>query len=147
MTALVITPEKESEIKAAIVKARANVIPWAKTRHTAADADTFMLTLADRKPGSEKRPESVGVIFEGGVTAAISFEEQPAGIMRHVSFATGKPGKNHLMNPIVVAALCELFGIREFPPTHGKVWIEEYKPNHFAVNVIELEHEREAGHA
>jgi len=141
---LMITPEIESEIAAAIAKARANVIPWKKVSPLAAAHDAFLVELADRKPGTELRPPSVGLTFPGGVTAAISFEEQPAGILRHVSFATGYPGKKRLLNPVMLAELCKLFGVREFPPTQGRVWVEEFQPGYYAINVIELEVERPA---
>lgn len=150
MTALLVTPEKQDEIRRAVANARANVIPWDLMRDVAIDdraKPTGTLLLSERKPGSERRPASIAVHFGGGVTAAISFEEQPAGIIRHASFGTGKAGNDRLLNPVIIDALCKLFGFREFPPSQGRVWIEEYRPNYFAVNVAEIEVEREAGHA
>lgn len=151
MTVFVITPEKQTEVAAAVAKARAHVIPWDLMRDVAIDDSakpTGTLTLAERKPGSERRPASIAVQFPGGVVAAISFEEQPAGIIRHASFSSGRPTAKHLLNPSLVAVLCRMFGFREFPPSAGRVWVEEYKPDHFAVNVAEIDSERPmAGHA
>src|SRR4051794_26652870 len=150
MAVLLITPEKSDEIKAVVAQARANVIPWETMRGLAIDDSampTGTLTMSQRKPGSERRPPSIAVHFEGGVTAALSFEEQPAGILRHLSVSTGRSGKNHLINPTILAMLATEFGFREFPPSVGRVWVEEYGPDYWAVNVVELEVEREAGHA
>jgi hypothetical protein len=146
-TAFVVTQELVAEINRAVAQARAHVIPWELMRDLAVASPTNTLMLSERAPGSERRPASIAVRFPGGVTAAISFEEQPAGILRHASFSTGRPGNNHLVNPVLAQVLCKLFGFREFPPSAGRVWVEEYQPGYFAVNVVELEAEREAGHA
>jgi len=150
MTVLLIDPKARAEINAAVEEARKNVIPWEKMRHIAIDdraKPTNTLMLSERKQRPDDIPQSIGIKFDGGVTAAISFEEQPAGIFRHLSVATGKAGKNHLPNPALMADLARLFGFKKFPPEIGRVWIEEYGPNQFAVNVIEMESERPIGGA
>lgn len=161
MTALLITPEKIAEINAAVAKARANVIPWKLMRDFAiydSEKPTDTLMLSERKPGSVRRPASISVHFDGGVRAAISFEEQPAGITRHFSVSTGKPGNNHLPHPVLIAEFVKLFGFSDTPvrimlrqhtsePFLGRIWVEEYRPNFFAVNVIELVVEHTPGHA
>lgn len=146
MTAFVVTTEKQREVVAAIAEARANVVPWSATRHLAVATETDTLLLSERPPGSERRPASIAVHFDGGITVAISFEEQPIGIIRHVSFSTGRPGEDHLVHPVIAAMICRLFGVG-WPPRNGRCWVEEYQPNYFAVNVAEIEVEREAGHA
>src|SRR4051812_19470983 len=155
--AFIMTPEIEQEIAAAVVKARANVIPWETLKPTAADTPTDMLKLAERPPAF--RPQSIHVDIPQGYRAAISFEEQPAGIFRHLSVSTPRKGQKHLPHPMVVAECCKLFGFAddivrvlrgERPPDAmwtGRIWTEEFDPDHYAVNVIELETSREVGHA
>jgi hypothetical protein len=150
MTVLLINQQAKDDIARAVEQARAKVIPWDALRATAIDdrdKPTNTLMLSERKEGTDRRPASIAVHFVGGVTAAISFEEQPAGICRHLSVATGKPGPKALLNPVMMAELVHLFGFRDFPPRAGRVWLEEFKPNFFAVNIVELDSEREAGHA
>jgi len=150
MTALLINEEAKAEIERIVKAARENVIPWDKLREIAVDdrdKPTAMLALSERPVAERPHGTEVnyGMTFAGGVTAAISFEEQPAGILRHCSFATGKPGKNRLLHPIMLDELCRLFGLTGFPPhpQRGRAWVEEYRPDFFAVNVVEVEQPRE----
>lgn len=144
MAHILITPEKQAEIGAAIEEARANVISWDKIRDIAMADPKPTLMLADRV-GQRGPPTSIGITFEGGVTAAISFEEQPAGIFRHLSVST-RDGRQ-VLNPTMFALIAREFGI-DIPLTKpGRGWVEEYEPGRFAINVVVLEAEREAGHA
>lgn len=156
--AFVMSPEIEQQIKDAVVKARANVIPWETVKNTSVDQWTDTLKLSDRKPGF--RPSSVHVDIPVGYRAAISFEEQPAGIFRHMSVSTPRKGEKHLPHPVVIAVCCKLFGFSDVivrllkgegkPGVDmwaGRIWTEEFDKGHFAVNVIELETSRQEGHA
>ena len=71
-----------------------------------------------------------------GYQCAFSFEEQPHGIVRHLSIAVNNPG--NVPMPAAVQMICKEFGFREFPPLYGRVWVEEFRPGEFAVNVAEL---------
>jgi len=141
MTILVIDQAKRGEIARAIEVARANVIMWERLKHIAIADPKPTLMLNERGTRPDDVPPSIAVHFEGGVTAALSFEEQPAGMFRHLSVSTGKPGKDHLPHPALMADLSREFGFRKFPPAPatGRMWIEEFSPNRFAVNVIEIE--------
>lgn len=147
MSLLLITPGKIDEINRAVEDARKNVIPWEKLRKGAVDDPTPVLTLDQRKPDAPIRPPSTHIRFEGGVEAAISFEEQPAGIFRHMSVSVAAKGK--LPNMPVVQLLAQLFGFEKFPPDPGvgRLWVEEYEPGAYALNVIEIAVKREEGHA
>jgi hypothetical protein len=57
------------------------------------------------------------------------------------------PRKGKLPNYPAMEMLTELFGFDEFPPTKGRVWVEEFEPGHEAINVAEVIREQEAGHA
>lgn len=67
--------------------ARANPVPWEMLAPlTVLDAGAE-ITLSDRKPGTEAIVErSIHIDIQVGFTAAISFEEQPAGLCRHLSW-------------------------------------------------------------
>jgi hypothetical protein len=134
MSVLIIKPEDHKRIKAAIEKARNNPVPL-ETVMAGAIHGKFEIALADRKPGIERRP-SEHIVFEGGVRACISFEQQPSGLVRHLSVSVPTPGR--LPNPVMVEFLCKQFGFRSAPPV-AKFWLEEFDPGHNAVNVIELD--------
>lgn len=158
--AFMVTPEIEAQCKAAVVEARKNVVPWEKMKDIAIGTPTDTLMLSERKGEHPRMPASLSVDIPVGYRAAISFEEQPAGIFRHMSVSTPRKGEKHLPHPAVIAECCRLFGftdglvkllLQQMAPEHanfvGRIWMEEFEPNHFAVNVIELETSREAGHA
>jgi len=145
MAFFIVDDAKRSEIAKAVETARSKVIPWDVLRKHAIDDPGPTLNLADRKPGAEELADrSVPVRFVGGVTAAISFEEQPAGICRHLSVALAKrPGK--LVDPTLFLVIAKLFGF----DTTGQVrtWVEEFAPGEFAINIVTIEIPREEGHA
>lgn len=131
-------------IERAVATARARPMPWALMQEIAKDDSerpTHTLTLAERN-----RPERLAEIKReypsqfvqlGTYTAAISFEEQPAGLFRHVSIASRDPGK--APNERVVKMVVEAFGFSSWPPTGAyRVWIEEFEPEHVAINLVEL---------
>lgn len=150
MSAILITPEKQDEIAAAIERARKKVIPWSRLRSHAVDSDTGTLLLSERNvlpEDEDERPASEHIMFDGGVRAAISFEEQPIGIMRHLSVST-RTGRD-VLSPIMLILIAAEFGI-DLPLTGhkpGRAWVEEYAPGRYAVNVVVLEVPRQEGHA
>jgi hypothetical protein len=134
MSFVVITPETQAEINAIVEAARKHCIPWSLIAPVALPPEKHTVTLADRKAGPP-RPQSQHIML-GNVEAAFSFEEQPAGICRHLSVAVARPGK--LPSPEEVAMIAEAFGFTSFPPIDGNVWVEEFEPGHHAVNVVEV---------
>lgn len=142
---VLITPEKKVEIAEAIAWARAHVVPWDKMRDAVADP-TPMLALKDRNPDAPQRPPSPRIVFEpSGVEACISFEEQPAGICRHLSIST-RDGRT-VLDPTMTMLVAAEFGIELQPEMNGRAWLEEYEPGRYAINIVILEVEREGGNA
>lgn len=74
----------------------------------------------------------------GSYTAAISFEHQPGGLLRHISMASREPGK--VPNEHAAKMILEAFGFSGYPLARPhRIWVEEYEPGRYAVNVAELE--------
>lgn len=134
---LIINQAVKAEIVAAIERARANPLPLAETMKIAILDDRTELKLADRK-GRPQRFNSQGLLLPGGFQVSFSFEEQPAGIVRHLSVSVDTPGK--FPQPAAVEMIAKEFGFSGFPPDGGKVWMEEFRPGHYCINVAELAH-------
>lgn len=135
---LMIDEAVRSEINTLIERARAKPVRWAEVKEGAMADPGPMLALADRKPGIE-RPPSGHVFIPLGYRAAFSFEEQPAGMFRHLSVSVDTVGS--LPSPQAVMEIAAAFGM-EFPPVSGRVgriWLEEFDPGHHAVNIIQLD--------
>jgi hypothetical protein len=134
VSVLLITHEDQLRINEMVADARKNYIPWEVLQPTAlVDHNRPVVTLEERKPGSE-RPQSQHIDL-GSYTVAFSFEEQPAGICRHLSVSVDKPGK--LPSRPAVEMVCKAFGFTNFPPDGG-VWVEEYSRGEFAINAVEV---------
>jgi hypothetical protein len=107
--------------------------------------------LADRKPGAKdiRRKYPAHNVMLGTYRAAISFEHQPAGLMRHLSVSSRAEGK--VPGPEVMNMVCEAFGFskplceafinRDVGPvsTSARIWAEEFEAGRMAINVIEVE--------
>src|SRR5262245_11165817 len=91
MGIILIDEELKATIAAAIERAKAKPVDVEKLRDGALALDTIISRLEDRDPDF-KRPESEHVIL-GTYRASISFEQQPAGLARHLSISTLQPGK------------------------------------------------------
>lgn len=131
---LVIDEETRTRIKLAIEKARASPISWEAIKDIAQVDVGQMLKLADRKP-NVILPRAEQVLLMG-YRAAISFEHQPAGLFRHLSVSSDEKGK--LPHPAAMSFIAKEFGFDWFPPSNGRVWLEEFEPDWCAVNVVEL---------
>lgn len=126
-------------ITQAIEQARAKPTPFV-SELVDRSQDKFMSKLEDRKPGiSDLRKQYPSQHLKlGTYHAAISFEYQPAGLFRHLSVSSERPGKVPGLE--VMAMLVVEFGFSGWPLQRaGRVWMEEYEPKRHAVNVIELE--------
>jgi hypothetical protein len=146
MSGVLFIGETETKaIAAAVAAARAKPMPWAVFREIAIDdreRPTHTLTLDQRRQADRlaeiKREYPSHFVQLGTYTAAISFEEQPDGLMRHLSIASRDPGKAPNEHAIRMAA--EAFGFSDFPPLRPyRVWIEEFEPGRVAVNLVEQE--------
>lgn len=145
MSILIIGPDEEKKIAAAIGAARKTPMPWNVMKDIGHDGRPELL-LRERKAGvAEARtsypPQSVML---GTYRCSLSFEEQPAGLMRHLSVSTRKgkvPGLE------VMAMVLPAFGFSGFPLRRpGRVWTEEFEPGWFAVNVVEVEPSSSTSH-
>lgn len=131
--ALIIQEETQTEINAAIARARLKPIPIERLRAGAVDAE--IIGLADRKPGFERGTASEYVEIPIGYRAAISFEHQPPGLCRHLSISVDTPGM--IPNLPAVRMIAEAFGMGATGPE--RLWMEEFAPGHFAVNLITVD--------
>ncbi len=130
---LIITEAVRFEIWQALARADASPIPSETMRQFATlAAGVRELKLADRAPGLE-RPASEHVEIPIGFRAAISVEEQPAGMVRHLSISVDKVGR--MPSEAAVMVIAEEFGM--VPPFDG-AWLEEFDPGHHAVNLLKL---------
>lgn len=139
MSILIIGPEEENRIAAAIAVARETPVPLRILTAVANQNVGGELLLRDRKVGvgfvrERYKPQNVML---GTYRCAISFEHQPGGLVRHLSVSTRKgriPGLE------VMALVIPAFGFSGFPLQRpGNVWNEEFQTDWFAINVAELE--------
>lgn len=151
MSILVIGPDEEARIERAIKVARKRPIPWSVMQQFATNDPKPELRLSDRKgPAELARAEyPPQQLMLGTYRAALSFEQQPAGLFRHLSVSSHNPGK--VPGPEVMQMVCEAFGFSKIvcdafanprgkPVEHAaRIWAEEFDPGHYAINVVELE--------
>jgi hypothetical protein len=138
---LVIDEITSQRIEALVESARRKPIPVDLVRENAAPPGTTVLALKDRKPGLV-RPPSDTIEIPFGFRAAFSIEEQPAGLMGHLSISVDTPGK--CPNESAVAMIAEAFGL---PDPFDAVWLEEFDDGHYAVNLLKRMETRKEGHA
>jgi hypothetical protein len=125
-----------------VAHAQRHPVLWDQIRDTAVGDDKPVLALADRNP-SAARPPSENLIV-GSYRIAYSVEEQPAGMCRHLSVSTLRPGR--VPPQVVVAEVLVLFGFVTGNES-TRFWLEEFDPGHHAVNAVQLIAERIGGHA
>jgi len=136
MRPLIIGPEQLDAVQKAIEEARKSPVQFGR-------ADVFeeqgkgRFSLADRPQGFERTQASQHVELPIGYTCALSFEAQPAGLCRHLSVSVAEKGR--VPAPQAMAMIAKAFGFRSFPPDPGHVWLEEWRPGHEAVNIVQLE--------
>jgi hypothetical protein len=131
--------EKITEI---IAWAKAHPVSFDTVRKAAVPAKDRVM-LSDRRPDHE-RPRSRHLDIPVNFTAAYSVEEQPAGFCAHLSVSVCRRRPGAMPNPQAVKMIAEEFGI---PPFDGddpvRMWVEEYAPGEFAVNLVHLYQPRE----
>lgn len=140
---LAIGPNEREHIEIAIAAAKAKPVPWEALQATAQPANpSGALELKDRINADAvarvRREYPSQHVQLGTYRCALTFEQQPSGLMRHLSISTLRPGT--LPGEDVIAMVVEAFGFSGFPPFRPyNVWLEEFEPGHHAVNIVELE--------
>jgi hypothetical protein len=135
--ALIINEDARTLIAAAIERARSHPLPLDVAMRVALpDHKGPTLRLAERRPDMPERPLPECLELYDGYRCAFSFEQQPSGMVRHLSIAVNAHGLVPM--PAAVQMISKEYGFREFPPVYGRVWVEEYRPGEYAVNVAEL---------
>lgn len=137
MAILAIDTKTTRAIKLAVERARKRPVPWETMAEFAVGDYVPDLKLSDRKPGFKRVIASQFVDIPFGYRAAISFEEQPAGLMRHLSVSVDRKGM--LPSPESVLVIAEVFGfVMPLDLGTGRMWLEEFEPGQRAVNVVQL---------
>lgn len=145
MTAiLLIGVEEETAIASAIAEAKRQPVSLEIVNSLAAGCpqDATEISLADMQEAAERRQREYPPqqVMLGNMRCAFSYEEQPAGMVRHLSVSSPNAGK--LPSPQAMQMICEAFGFgSEFPPEDSRIWMEEYEQGKYAVNVIQVDHE------
>jgi hypothetical protein len=143
MAVLIIGATERREIAQVIAYAKAHPVLFDKIRQGVVD-HTAVLELKDRKPGYE-RPPSAHVIFPGSYRAAFSIEQQPAGLCSHLSVSVFGRAKNGVCPSVeAVEMIAQEFGM---PYPADKIWLEEFEPGEYAVNLLSLYAPTPEGHA
>lgn len=134
MAVLIIGETEREQIAKLIAYAKAHPV-LLETVREGAMADRSVLELKDRKPGFE-RPPSQNVVFPGGYRAAFSIEQQPPGLCSHLSISVeGRAKKGMMPSEPAVKMIAEEFGV---PYPADRIWIEEFDPGEFAINLVSL---------
>jgi len=146
---LVIGEEERERIATMIKRARAKPVKRSVVEQIGMKDPTPEMKLSDRP--SDFQPAQP-MISLGTYTVAFSFEEQPSGLIRHLSVSSARRGKVPGVPVIVMiakefgfttAATDWLVAVAEqrepaAPAPPVKFWLEEFDPGHHAVNLIEL---------
>jgi len=126
-------PDTKARIAEAIAKARAKPLGEDVLNPTKIEARP-LVRLIDRKP-DHHRPQSEYVILDAIYRASIAFEEQPVGLCKHISVSIEAP--DALPPDLIFKAVATAFGFTF--PNRGITWIEEYKPNYYCLNLVDLD--------
>jgi hypothetical protein len=144
MPVLLISENETKRIAEIIADAKAHPVTLETIRQGAAP-DRHVVKLKDRKPGLEQ-PPSRHMVFPGGYRAAYSIEEQPAGLCSHLSISVmGRAEKGKTPSPEAIKMIAEAFGVPF--PDGANVWLEEFDPGEYAVNIVALYAPKPEGHA
>lgn len=147
MAILLIGLAEMTAIRAAKDKARQHPLTLDHVRAGAVAPGKSTLTLADRKPGWTRKHRPVEVLIPFGYRAAISVEEQPAGLCWHLSISVERKDPTRMPSVEAVNTIAEAFGIDTSKPDDVMMWTEEYEPGRHAVNIVTLYAPRPEGHA
>ena len=141
MSALILSEEKQKEIDAAVARAREKPMSLEEVKRLALPPETIEVTLADQTQARlEKVTYSQCVEIDVGYMACISFEEQPAGLCRHLSVSVARRGR--LPHELAVEMIAKAFGFQS-SLMDCRFWLEEIGSGQKAVNMVELVNEVE----
>ena len=140
MTVFMISPDDQAQLRQAAAHVRKHPAPWSKIKH-GVTSDKAEITLADREGLPDVKREIVNVMLPFGWRVAISCEEQPAGILLHISM--NSPADGRVPNQHAMLMLVEALGHKE--DDIASAWIEEYEPGKRAVNMLIVLEERKVG--
>lgn len=140
---LIIGDREREAAKKIMVDARKNFVPLdevmrihvRKVRAAEDMVDTVM--LGDRKETRDIKYHSKNLML-GNFRAAFSYEQQPTGMVKHLSLSSPGARNGKIPDKLAIEAVCDLFEFTGFPPKGGNFWLEEYQPGEMAINVIEL---------
>lgn len=139
---LLLDARARDQIQRAIEQARARPLPWQQMKEHVVDdraKPTNTLLLSERKPGFRRPIEPVNVLIPNGYRCAISFEQQPAGLCRHLSISVDAPGQ--MPNVPAVEMIAKAFGFtlaEGLKVPVGRAWVEEFEPGQYAINIVQV---------
>jgi hypothetical protein len=143
MSVLMIGATEREQIAQIIAWAKAHPIPLSLIRKGSLD-DKAIVEFKDRTP-EFVRPPSSHILFPGNFRAAFSCEEQPGGFCTHLSVSVeGRSRKGMMPHPAAVEMIAEAFGVK-YPA--DRMWIEEFEPGEFAINLVSMYQPHEGGNA
>jgi len=134
MTAFLITEQEAAWLHESAVRALANPVPWDVLKQSLpANQDTDTLPLSDRR-GPERPLTTEQIMLQFGWRVAISAEEQPAGVLLHVSMSS--PARGRVPRPEAMIMVVDACGFKR--EQIARSWMEEYEPGKHAFNVLVL---------
>ena len=139
MSILVIGQEEEKAIAEALERARANPMPWKEGQNIGILDKGQDLTFNGRPPRTDEIREKYPSqhLMLGTYRIAFSFEEQPAGLFKHLSVSSNN--KKKVPGLEVMQMVAEAFGFSGIQPGEARrAWMEEFEPGWYAVNIIEM---------
>jgi hypothetical protein len=146
---LIIHKDVQARIDAAVEQAKAKPTPWETLQPFAIADPSPELKMKDRKSGNKELMDklvnrSQFVEIPVGYLAAISFEYQPAGLCRHLSISVSASAQGRMPSFEAVKMIAEAFGFKM--PLEGscRLWCEEFAPQEYAVNIVQIEEPSDA---
>lgn len=134
MSILIITDADEEKVHRMVEDAKAKPVPLEILKRARIDNPRTPVVTLDQRPPDFQRPRSRDITFMGGFRAAISFEEQPSGLCSHLSVSVeGRARQGMMPNEPAISMIAKTFGV---PYPADKMWIEEYEPGEFAINLL-----------
>jgi len=145
MGVLIIGRDDLKAIKHSIEQAKANPVPWEELKKIVVDDPAPDLKLNER--GNPELIDEIRTkypsrsVILGTYVAGISFEKQPAGLLRHLSISVLDTKSKDVPNEHVIKRIMSAFGFSDYPALKrpGRMWVEEYREGRYAFNVVELE--------
>lgn len=124
MSIFLIGPKEKESLHAAHARARASPIPWSVLKRYANPTlkGKREIKLADRGPDFS-RPQSEMVEIPMGYRLNISYEEQPPGLLLHLSISSPTADRT-VPRPETLLMVLEELNISKDLPTH--YWLEEF---------------------